>query len=879
MKLPAEKASFEFLLLSYHARVKWPELTEMNCTLEIISTLAKLVKNCTSLSKTWTTTVSKQTETFFDMLCVNELSISQEIWDNVEKHLPSGNGHVIIRAIKKFRKVSIVGHKIKANEITMLIEDIIENFKTVVNKRKCEGFEEIDVQEYQLYILNYSQFAVDMQSQYNDLAVTLDFKKIKVIFTGTTVQIVEAKVKMFEILGKIKCDLRGEFCDQFIQYLSIQEVDEEFQKGNAIGMYSFSGHEAGVAFDMLLTSIVNEQLYISNSKCVVLDSEQWLNEQKTIRRIHQKALIEIYIVNGLSDRKVSIYSISSRAARNEHWEIKKFLLQYTPLNFPINPTKTLKEDENIKPTESTWKIEKYLQPIVKTWTADRYIKPTAKRWKEGGYIKPIAKTWITQIDQSIYTLVGDITCLGVDVIVNSVNKNLQLKQGLARLMVDKAKGCGGIELLKCNQNSRDLQVIDCTWSVKKLKDYLGNQAKLYVRPIQKDLDMEPVQRSCNSRSEVKCNSCFKTFSVKDIREHTNTCVMSKLNEENPYSDSDELLDPMLNCNDTVKDDSTSILLKDDEINVVAPATNTDATKSFVNQNIDHADDFCTSIPLSVSNMSNSASMVQQEEADTCICSASPENNNAAQIPSQLHLNCKSEQNSDLDHIIANGIDECLRTEMNDPVEILRYFQGLIVTGRKLELQHEDTVQPEPDNHDGSTNFIMVDRSNILQTALEEIGATQETDLRKTLETASDYGDQERFFRLVLNAIYKKYFEKGLRSYMADDYTTVGKIMALSILQNGSLPTFLNEEILNDLFASSDPESICSKNLRIGLDSLGLVRTKKHYTHTKTVIGLLRPVFSEDGTNSRVFENATYAAFMRYLRVVASKYVQIRLNVS
>ncbi|VDH96226.1 Hypothetical predicted protein [Mytilus galloprovincialis] len=233
--------------------------------------------------------------------------------------------------------------------------------------------------------------------------------------------------------------------------------------------------------------------------------------------------------------------------------------------------------------------------------------------------------------------------------------------------------------------------------------------------------MEPVQKSCNSRSEVKCNSCFKTFSVKDIREHTNTCVIAKLNEENPNSDSDDLLDPMLNRNDTVKDDTTSILLKDEEINVLAPATNIvkdDSTiillkDDEINEvapatNTDAvADDFCTAIPLSD------------------ICSASPENNNAAQIPSQLHLiNCKSNQNSDLDHIIANGIDECLRTEMNDPVEILRYFQGLIVTGRKLELQHEDTVQPEPDNHDGSTNFIIVDRSNILQTALEEIGGTQ-----------------------------------------------------------------------------------------------------------------------------------------------------------
>lgn len=64
--------------------------------------------------------------------------------------------------------------------------------------------------------------------------------------------------------------------------------------------------------------------------------------------------------------------------------------------------------------------------------------------------------------------------------------------------------------------------------------------------------------------------------------------------------------------------------------------------------------------------------------------------------------------------------------------------------------------------------------------------------------------------------------KGLQEYIDKNYFY---FTALSILQNGSLPTFLKEEILNDLFASSDPESICSKNLRIGLDSLGLVRVK------------------------------------------------------
>lgn len=76
--------------------------------------------------------------------------------------------------------------------------------------------------------------------------------------------------------------------------------------------------------------------------------------------------------------------------------------------------------------------------------------------------------------------------------------------------------------------------------------------------------------------------------------------------------------------------------------------------------------------------------------------------------------------------------------------------------------------------------------------------------------------------------------------------------------------------------------MCTKNLRIGLDSLGLIRIgvilpmfrhlfipKSSTLTLKAVIGLLRPVFSEDGSNNRQFENACYAAFMRYLRAVAS----------
>lgn len=118
--------------------------------------------------------------------------------------------------------------------------------------------------------------------------------------------------------------------------------------------------------------------------------------------------------------------------------------------------------------------------------------------------------------------------------------------------------------------------------------------------------------------------------------------------------------------------------------------------------------------------------------------------------------------------------------------------------------------------------------------------------------------------------------------MAMDYTTVGKIMALSILQNGCMPTFLGDEILNEIFRVDDPSSICTKNLRIGLDCLGLVRIgtvipafvyllrpRSVPLTMKTILRILKPLFSEEGSNIRIYEDCSYAAFVRYVRSVGS----------
>ena len=54
--------------------------------------------------------------------------------------------------------------------------------------------------------------------------------------------------------------------------------------------------------------------------------------------------------------------------------------------------------------------------------------------------------------------------------------------------------------------------------------------------------------------------------------------------------------------------------------------------------------------------------------------------------------------------------------VHNPVEVLRCMQQVIVTGRKLELESDSEVL------EGKTNYINVDRMNLLETAFEEIGA-------------------------------------------------------------------------------------------------------------------------------------------------------------
>ena len=54
----------------------------------------------------------------------------------------------------------------------------------------------------------------------------------------------------------------------------------------------------------------------------------------------------------------------------------------------------------------------------------------------------------------------------------------------------KLKDAGGFELLRCIQNSKTLQVISNKLNTSVVKSIIGS-GKLYVRPIQKNLSIEP----------------------------------------------------------------------------------------------------------------------------------------------------------------------------------------------------------------------------------------------------------------------------------------------------------------------------------------------------------------------------------------------------
>ncbi|KAK3746092.1 hypothetical protein QZH41_004617 [Actinostola sp. cb2023] len=201
----------------------------------------------------------------------------------------------------------------------------------------------------------------------------------------------------------------------------------------------------------------------------------------------------------------------------------------------------------------------------------------------------------------------------------------------------------------------------------------------------------------------------------------------------------------------------------------------------------------------------------------------------------------------------SALSNDMPSNITDPTEMLRYLQKKIVNGRALEVIDPSVVM------EGETNFIAVDRDNIIETTFDEIKGIKDPSITFKVqfygEIAVDSGGpRKEWIRLFNQDTKQKYFDHGLKEHLAEDYFYIGQMAAIALLQNGQIPRYFPEECLQDIFVNEKNSSECIVQVQKGMDTLGI--------H-------MFPKFSEPGSNSRMYENQVYSKFIKYVREVSS----------
>ncbi|CAB3992235.1 leucine-rich repeat-containing DDB_G0290503 isoform X1, partial [Paramuricea clavata] len=172
---------------------------------------------------------------------------------------------------------------------------------------------------------------------------------------------------------------------------------------------------------------------------------------------------------------------------------------------------------------------------------------------------------------------------------------------------------------------------------------------------------------------------------------------------------------------------------------------------------------------------------------------------------------------ELSPFFSTVIDEIPST-VSDPTEMLRFLQKKILLGRDLD------VSDVSSELSGDTNYI-----SFYGEQAEDRG-----------------GPRKEWIRLCNQKIQPKYFEQGLKEHLASDYFYIGQMAAIALLQNGQLPVYIPETVLQNVFYRP------SENSKLSV---------------KRLLHLL--ILSEKGSNSLKYEKSAYAHFVKYVREVAS----------
>jgi hypothetical protein len=271
--------------------------------------------------------------------------------------------------------------------------------------------------------------------------------------------------------------------------------------------------------------------------------------------------------------------------------------------------------------------------------------------------------------------------------------------------------------------------------------------------------------------------------------------------------------------------------------------------------------------------------LHSEETSSTISQQLADNPSTYIIPQQLSLILSTHGKPTVSQATDHCVTYCQQQNISDTVEILRCTQKFLVRGKPL-----NGYTGAPDEQNDESNFILINRYDVIGTAMDEIAGIEDVQLTLEVsfygENAQDAGGPRReFFRLCVKDIKRKYFDSGLKEHLSEDYETVGLILALSVLQNGNIPRFLTEDQLQEIFINETTASSCLANLAKGLNKLGLCDIGKAFPiflhlfrasdapllTRRRLLHLLKPKFSEEGGNQRQVENQLYALVCKYAR--------------
>jgi len=328
--------------------------------------------------------------------------------------------------------------------------------------------------------------------------------------------------------------------------------------------------------------------------------------------------------------------------------------------------------------------------------------------------------------------------------------------------------CGGFELLRTQQNGRTLSLLPGPWTSKELKLNVGCQARIYIRPIQKSLSTSPLfTEEPETLVKVACGKCQMKFPVQELRRHVEECGTFSDSELQylPETHSESCL-PFcyLLSNNTISTDNTdgaTVSCSSSQDGLVSSDQQTSETNQYAYISCNDSVHVNNSDRFPVLSFSTQDALMEENKPNEMKMSLPAFVNSS--IPSEheqagVCRDITQGNGNEINKIIVNIISFCKENNIDNPVEILRKLQQEIVCGRPLEVEDpNETIE-------GETNYIAVDRENILYTGMDEINAIPVGELRKTLEVQF-YNEVKSYFNENFSYENYMYIPENINMYV------------------------------------------------------------------------------------------------------------------